>query len=433
MKKIFYALLSLFVLLFTVSAVYAKTGDRVWVTMLRWGEIVVVFSLLSGVVRLLKTEAGKAGQSGENRPYSIIILITFVLTFAAGLLNFESNRAVMNNSMKEHPEFLFETVNVMIGEDSYLGKYPAKNKLVLYISGKVSNNFVPTDEMLKNADMSMDEFTDLRSGRIRLMMNEDDDFRVELLIEKAGRTTLGIVKIMLPAAREMKAWFDHSVSSWPDLPLNEDIIRKSPLNDLILGDSNVAGSGDMLRNAVAGYIEKNGMHEIEKGDVLVNYRDFVIFSGIGNAVVSQYISSVDENISKDVAEKAMFSFLKTETVSSPKIKGVLQWIYRRIFDPLFSSFAALLILSMLSAAYRRFTLKSYSLGVVTVSTFITAAGFASFFSTLSGSNVPDEFMMNVISMPVFIATLIATGTGVIFFYSDRLIKLFWQGEKDNEG
>lgn len=428
MKRLFYALISLTVLSLTISAVYAQTGERVWTTMLRWGEIVIVFSLLAGVFRLLKSESVKAGSKTDDSPYSFVVLISFALTFAAGLLNFESNRAVMNNSIREHPEFLFETVKVIIDEDGYLGKYPAKNRLVLYISGKVSNNFVPTDEMLKSADMSMDEFSDLRSGSTRLMMNEDDDFRVELLIEKVGRTALSTVKIMLPAAREMKAWFDHSVSSMPETPLNSDIMRKTPVNDLVIGDSSVEGSGEMLKNAVAGYIEKNGMHQMEKGVILVNYRDFVIFSGIGQAVVSQYAASMDETLSRNVAEKVMFSFLKTETVSSPKIKGVLQWIYRRIFDPLLSSFAALFLLSMISAAYRRFTIKSYSLGVVTVSAFITLAGFIPVFSSWRNSSFPENFMMNVISIPVFTAMLIATGTGVIFFYFDRLIRMFRPGD-----
>lgn len=427
MKRLFYALISLAVFAVTISAVYAQTGERIWTTMLRWGEIVIVFSLLAGVFRLIKSESLKAGSKGDDRPYSFVILISFILTFTAGLLNFESNRAVMNNSIREHPEFLFETVKVMIDEDGYLGKYPAKNRLVLYISGKVSNNFVPTDEMLKSADMSMDEFSDLRSGNTRLMMNEDDDFRVELLVEKVGRTALSTVRIMLPAAREMKAWFDHSVSSMPETPLSPYVIRKSPVNDLVMGDSSVEGSGEMLKNAVAGYLEKNGMHQMEKGVILVNYRDFVIFSGIGQAVVSQFASSMDESLPKNIAEKVMFSFLKTETVSSPKIKGVLQWIYRRVFDPLLSSFAALFLLSMISAAYRRFTLKSYSIGVVTVSAFITLACFAPVFSSRITGPVPEDFMMNVISMPVFAAMLIATGTGVIFFYFDRLIRMFRTG------
>ncbi|HRZ79371.1 MAG TPA: hypothetical protein P5044_05120, partial [bacterium] len=123
MKRLFYALISLAVLAVTISAVYAQTGERVWTTMLRWGEIVIVFSLLAGVFRLIKSESLKAGSKGDDRPYSFVILISFVLTFTAGLLNFESNRAVMNNSIREHPEFLFETVKVMIDEDGYLGKY----------------------------------------------------------------------------------------------------------------------------------------------------------------------------------------------------------------------------------------------------------------------------------------------------------------------
>ncbi|HNW81937.1 MAG TPA: hypothetical protein PKG52_03505 [bacterium] len=417
------ALLSVFPLLLVIFTLYAGAGRGVFSIMLKWGEIVIVFSLLAGMFKLLQLEFSKLYRSNGRSIHPIVIILSFTVTFAAGLLNFESNRAVLNNSIKEYPEYLTEIVRTLINEDNYLKKYPARNKLVLYVAGKASSLFTPAEEMLKNADISRDEFNNLRSGRTKLLLNEDDVFNVQLIIEKTKKISLETVKIILPAAREMRIWFDHSVGSLPDAVLTAEEIRKSTINDLVLDDSKIEGSGVMLKSAIAGYLEKNNLPEIEKGDILVNYRDFVIFSGIGQMVISQYCATLDENISRDVSSRVFFAFLKTETISSPKIKGVLQWIYRRVYDPLFSAFMSLLFVSMIAVAYRRFSFKSYSLGVITVSAFIVICGFLPLPEGLQGP-FSQGYMMNVFSMPVFIAMMIGTGAGIMFHYLNGFLKMF---------
>jgi hypothetical protein len=115
--------------------------------------------------------------------------------------------------------------------------------------------------------------------------------------------------------------------------------------------------------------------------------------------------------------------LKTETVSSPKIKGVLQWIFRRVYDPLFSAFMSLLLFSMIAVAYRRFSFKSYSLGVITVSAFIVIFGFLPVPSGWQ-AHLSQDYMMTVFSMPVFIAMMIGAGAGIMFHYLNSFLKMF---------
>lgn len=437
-KKIYFLIFIILVFLI-VAVFYSGIGRDFFPTLLKWGEIVIVFSFLAGLFKLIRHEIIKITEKKGRAAYSIIIVISFILTMSAGLLNFETGRAVLNNSIKEHPEYFAEIVKILINEDRYLKKYPAKKKLVLIVAGKSSQLFVPTEEMLKNADILMNDYNSLRYDKTQLFINEDDSLQVKMLVEKVKKTSLETVKIMLPAAIEMKAWFNHSVSSLPDIVLTSDEIQKSSISDLVLGDSKVEKSGEMLKNAVSEYMERNNLPEIEKGEILVNYRNFVTNSAIGYLISSTYSSQLEESLSKETATKVLHSFLLTETTASPKIKGVLQWIYRRVYDPLFSAFMTLLLFSMIAVAYRRFTIKSYSLAVIAVSSLIVIAGFIPFIWKLIGSQTPSGwqgpfsqgFMMNVFSRSVFSALLIGAGVGIVFYYFSKIGGIF-STDKDKE-
>ncbi|HSW60528.1 MAG TPA: hypothetical protein VLJ60_06985, partial [bacterium] len=139
-------------IILAILVIYADYGRNVFSVILRCGETVIVISLVAGLFKVLKKETLKIKKGRLSEWPSAIILISFLLTFIAGVMNINQSKYTFNNIIREEPAYLVETADIIIGDDYYLSKFPARKKLGLFLSANVSPHFFPTDEMLKAAD-----------------------------------------------------------------------------------------------------------------------------------------------------------------------------------------------------------------------------------------------------------------------------------------
>ena len=215
------------IIVFTVLvflAVYSGYGGKTLSIVLRWGEIIIALSFAAGLLRYLGNEIGKIRKSIPGKWSSIVILISFLITFFAGVMNVNESKYTFNNIVREHPPYLYEVSNIIIEDDSYLGRFPARKKLSLYISANVSPYFYPTDEILKDAELTREEFRKMRDDSASasdggFLLNRDDARTVDVFEEKIRTVSIEAISEMLPVSGELKKWFSDSFT----MLLNESI------------------------------------------------------------------------------------------------------------------------------------------------------------------------------------------------------------------
>ena len=202
-------LLSVFICIVAVFVLISLGIESVFLTKaVRWTEIVIVLSFFAGLIKFLGREissiqssfrelkesfsskkikdvltssadnAKKTKLPGVNANVlnkeartihlnrllnSLIIVVSAVTTFTLGFINPNQSRYTFENIVREQPDFLTETALVFIENDVHLSKFPSKKKLALYISADVSTDFFPSEEMLKNADISLKNYKKLIS------------------------------------------------------------------------------------------------------------------------------------------------------------------------------------------------------------------------------------------------------------------------------
>lgn len=416
-------MLSIFLILsgFVLAFVYADHGQRILSLILRWGEIIIVLSLFAGLLKFLLRELRRFKNGNVKEWSSGVILLSFTVTFLAGILNFNESKYTFNNIVRERPSYLLEISDIIIGDDSYLSRFPARKKLAIYLSASVSPYFFPTEEMLKSAGMSNDEFSSIRYGRssfsggTEVFINEDD---IKLLFSLENRTrdiAVEAVSVMLPVSEKLKEWFIKSVT------MLEDNVG-SAYSDLTVGEVTFPGSGDILKKWFIEQVESKGGIEINEDVLILHYADFIGFSGVSELVSKEYSKGMGHDISKNGIEGIFSAFLKTGVTSSPKMKGFIRWIYRSVFDPLMSTFMALLFFSMMIAAYKKLNFRNYSYFVVSLAVCAVIIGFFPYLGTFAKNFVPDmwkgpfsqNWLINSFAGPVFKAFAIGTGAGFMF-------------------
>ena len=268
-------LISVFVCIVAVFVMISLGIESVFLTKaVRWTEIVIVLSFFAGLMKFLLREtasiktsfralkesfssqkttsvikdvltssdenAKKTKLPGANSAVlakkersqhlnrllnSLLIVVSAVATFTLGFINPDQSRYTFENIVREQPDFLTETALVFIENDLYLSKFPSKKKLALYISADVSTDFFPSEEMLKQADITLKNYQKLLSeNRITppyadssdpgiTFINSNDMKRVKEIKEKVKSASVDIISDMFPISQELKDWFDASVSS----------------------------------------------------------------------------------------------------------------------------------------------------------------------------------------------------------------------------
>ncbi|HQN73070.1 MAG TPA: hypothetical protein PLB16_06625 [bacterium] len=411
--------------IFSVLVIYADYGRNIFSVILRCGETVIVISFVAGLLKVLHKEAVKIRKGRFSQWPSAVILLSFLITFLAGAMNINQSKYAFNNIIREQPAYLVETADIIIDDDYYLSKFPARKKLSLYVSANVSPYFFPTDEMLKEADMTSEDFKDLKykkgifDEKNTVFINEDDSKSVSELEKKVRAMSIEGISKMLPVAASLREWFTDSLREKGE---------QDNVQDAAIEGVRIKGSGDMLKE----WFDEQNVSGINKNETVKYYADFVRSSGVADIIAESCSKNADMDISKNAASKMFSAFLKTGVTSSPNMKGFVRWIYRSILDPLFSTFIAMLFFSMLLTVYKMLDFRNYSYFVISVSVCLVIAGFFPYFnSVLNFFLSPDwkgpfseGWLINVFSAPVFKALAIGTGTGVLFYSAETVFEVF---------
>lgn len=469
----------------------------------RWTEIVIVVSFFAGLVKFLGREfysvrssfrelkesfssqkkgsvikdvlsssaenAKKTKLPGTNGPLlskeeksfhlsklanSLVIIISAFATFTLGFINPNQSRYTFENIVREQPDFLTETALVFIENDIHLSKFPSKKKLALYISADVSTDFFPTEEMLKSADISLKNYQRLLAENKIIQPFSDDTEqgitfinpnemkRVKEIKEKVKSASVEIISDIFPIAQELKEWFDSSIASLKQHELNFGLEagEKDRFEDFKYSGIRIDGSGTELESWITK--EKERLRQ-KSGDKLKNdmfrYNNFLTNSRI-TVMASEKLANIGSSpIPPESKKRIAAKFLETGITVSPEIKGFIRWIYRYIFDPLLSSFVALLLLNMISTIYSRFSLRNYSYCIITIAFALTLIGLTNQYGLFAQNNLSDwsgplspGWLMNVLAVPVFKALAIGTASGLLFFTAENFYTTFFSGSGDKK-
>ena len=415
-------------IIFIIFLIYSSCCENFSSNFFRWGEIVVIISLFAGVFQLILRESIKIKKLNSSSFYSAVTVFAFVCTFLAGVINYRSDKFAFSNIVREQPQYLVEAAHIVIEDDEYLRKFPAKKKLSLLMASRISSYFVPTDDMLKSSGMSPDDYRSLiNPGSLKGTENtimEADRVYAQIAQKKVKRTSQGTVKLMLPVVKLIREWAYVSAAS-------------SQTPDLNVNGKTFEGSGALLKEEIE-KVQPIGNSEAAVGmidvySIICKNRKFL------DMISDNYAQKIGSGISENAAKMIIASFVKTGVTFSPRMKGVVRWIYRYIYDPLFSTFMAILAFFMIIAAYRHFDLRKYSTSVITISSVLVMFGFLPQVQMFFINYLPVQWqgpistgwIMNYFAMPVFKAFAIGTGTGVIFMYVSRYWRSFPRGDSND--
>lgn len=495
-------LISVFICIVAVFVMISLGIESVFLTKaVRWTEIIIVLSFFAGLVKFLGREISSARSSfrelreslsskktasvmnvlssstenvkktklpGVNAPVlskeerskhisrilnSLIIVVSAVATFTLGFINPNQSRYTFENIVREQPDFLTETALVFIENDFQLSKFPSKKKLALYISADVSTDFFPSEEMLKNADITLKNYQRLLSeNKITqpsadisesgiTFINSSEMKRVKEIREKVKSASIGIISDMFPISQELKEWFDTSIASLKQNELNFGLEagEKNRFEDFKYSGIKIEGSGTELETWLTKEKESLRAKTNKLHKDMFRYNNFLMKSAISAMAAEKLSGFGSSELPPESKKRIAAKFLETGITTSPEIKGFIRWIYRYIFDPLLSSFVALLLLNMISTIYSRFSLLKYSYCVITMAFVITLAGLTNQYSLFALNNLSDwsgpfspGWLMNVIAVPVFRALAIGTATGLLFFIAENFYTTFFSGQENKK-
>ena len=384
---------------------------------------------------------------------SLIILVSAVATFTLGFINPNQSRYTFENIVREQPDFLTETALVFIENDIYLSKFPSKKKLALYISADVSTDFFPSEEMLKSADITLKNYQKLLSENKIFspsadpsdpgitFINPNNMKRVKEIKEKVKSASIAIISDMFPISQELKEWFDASIASLKqnELTFGLEAGEKNRFEDFKYSGIKIDGSGTELETWITREKEILRAKSEKLNKEMFRYNNFLTNSRISAMAAEKLSATGSSNLPTESKKRIAAKFLETGITTSPEIKGFIRWIYRYIFDPLLSSFLALLLLNMLSTVYSRFSVRSYSYCVITIAFVLTLTGLTDqywLFSQrlLSDWNGPFSpgWIMNILAAPVFKALAIGTASGLLFFTAENFYTTFFAGSGDKK-
>lgn len=377
---------------------------------------------------------------------SFVIVVSATATFTLGFINPDQSRYTFENIVREQPDFLTETALVFIENDIRLSKFPSKKKLALYISAEVSTDFFPSEEMLKNADISLKNYKKLLSeNKITqsvqnmpdaetIFINSNETAHVKEIKEKVKTASIGIISDMFPIAQELREWFDRSVSSLKpnELKYSLETSERNRFDDFRYSGTTVEGSGTELETWITKEKEALRTKSETLKKEMFRYNNFLTGSRISEQVSEKLSGIGSSKLPPESKKRIAAKFLETGITTSPEIKGFIRWIYRYIFDPLLSSFVALLLLNMISTVCNRFYVKSYSYCVITMAFTFTLAGLTNQYglfarNNFAGWNGPFSpgWLMNVLAVPALRALAIGTATGLLFFIAENFYTTFF--------
>ena len=307
--------------------------------------------------------------------------------------------------------------------------------------------------MLKHADITLQNYKKLLAeNKITppyadssdpgiTFINPNDMKRVKEIKEKVKSASIAIISDMFPISQELKEWFDTSIASLKpnELRFGLEAGEKNRFEDFKYDGIKIDGSGTELEAWITKEKEILRAKSEKLSKEMFRYNNFLTNSRISEIAAGRLAVTGSSTLPQESKKRIAAKFLETGITTSPEIKGFIRWIYRYIFDPLLSSFVALLLLNMLSTVYSRFSLKSYSYCVITIAFVLTLIGLTDqywlfaqdFISDWNGPLSPG-WIMNILAVPVFKALAIGTASGLLFFTAENFYTTFFAGSGDKK-
>lgn len=378
---------------------------------------------------------------------SFVIIVSAVGTFIVGFINPNQSRYTFENIVREQPEFLTQTALVLVENHPYLSKFPSKKKLALYIAADVSTEFFPTEDMLKQANLSLKNYKKLlNENKVPNILHPSDNSGItfinenEMKLEKEIKeqvksVSVDIIDDMFPIAQDLKEWFNQSVSSlkYYELQFGEETVQGNRFEDFKYGGISVPGSGYELENWINSEKKQLGKNQsVKLNKDAFRYNVFLSSSKISENVAENLANIGKSTLPLESKKRIAAKFIETGITTSSEITGLVRWIYRYIFDPLFSSFAALLLLNMIFTVFTKFSLQKYSYAVITLAFCATLIGLTNQYALFAQNNLSDwngpfapGWLMTSVSATVFKALAIATASGLLFFLAENIYSAFY--------
>jgi hypothetical protein len=415
---------------------FAGHDDNFLSLIFRWGELTVIFFMIAGIIKYILNQVTLIKEPGK-RLYPAIIVISFSMTVFAGFFNLFSEKFVWENSVREHPEFLSGISMAVIESDTYFKHHPAKNKLALFVSGRVFSDYTPSDTLLKKSSMKLADYRLLLAGSKdavlydKTVFNSDDMRNIGRLVERTTTVSRSMVSILNPAMNDIKQWFTDSL--FHDIENNE-------INDLAVSGTVIKGTGDILKENIKIQLSSFGRTDASVYNSLISFNNFISSEEFVSKISETFKDQYPDYLTSYGAQIATASFMNTGYSRHIPVRGVLRWIYRNIFDPLYSTFMAVILITMLLALLRVINVRSFSYSVISVSVLFSLIGFLPFTSGFI-KLLPDgwkgplsqNWLMNVPSLSVFRAVVIGVGIGVIFTFFNKISDFYKNnGISDNE-
>ena len=307
--------------------------------------------------------------------------------------------------------------------------------------------------MLKNADLTLKNYQRLLSeNKITqpssdaseqgiTFINPNEMKRVKEIKEKVRSASIAIISDIFPISQELKEWFDTSISSLKqnELRFGLEAGEKNRFEDFKYDGIKIEGSGTELETWLTKEKESLRAKTEKINREMFRYNDFLTNSGI-SAMAAEKLSDIGSSkLPPESKKRIAAKFLETGITTSPEIKGFVRWIYRYIFDPLLSSFLALLLLNMIATVYSRFSLTNYSYCVITIAFTLTLIGLTNQYGVFAQNNLSDwsgpfspGWIMNILAVPVFRALAIGTASGLLFFTAENFYTTFFSGSGDKK-
>lgn len=326
------------------------------------------------------------------------------------MFNIGETHFMKRNILKDSPSLVRIVVDEVVESDTYMSRFPSKEKFKLFMYKYLNPKYVPRRDELERANISMQDyfsFFDFREnidrGKMREHFIEEDIEMFEYLSSKVTFVTSIMVDELLPVSRSLKSWSENVLSE------KRSRGTGGSAGEFKIGGKPVEGSLRIVRS-------------MEGSEEKMRTFSFFLRQGPLSSVVARAVAP-DLSIPLPYESKLRVAeaFISSGTVSYPAVKGVLKWIFDTFYSPLMSTVFALLAFYIVSATYRAFRVSSLYGGVMVFSALIVMAGqvpvgnwlFGHFLP--SGSSLSDvgEWILYIPNMAAQRAMYIGIGLHVI--------------------
>ncbi len=406
--------------IFFASTFFIKEIEPLSATLTDFAIIILAFAMMIGIINLIKYRLYDALDKKKDYLYSLLVVISFLVTISAGLFNIGEKYFVSKAISFENPKYIKTVIREIFERDPYLKHFPAREKVKLIVERNFDHYFIPSEKDLAKAALSLQEYFSFFNDKgevdvslLKATFLAGDVEVIENILEKISSVSDKCVNEIYPLSKDIRSWVQKSASDY------YNGVNTTKIKELELNDYQVKGSYAILASYLKSLYPKkeNGIKEIEE-----NYGAFLEESKL-SFHISKFVAQITRiGVSPHSEPKIIGAFLSSGITTFHSLKGSLKWIFNTIYNPLSSTTAALLAFFIVSAIYRTFRFNSFNATIFVLSALLIIIGqipLLNFFSALffpeqiAFANIA-EWILAVPSMAAQRAINIGIGIGAVF-------------------